>query len=170
MKNIDFEHRLLMRDVSVKYVRAMGRPSTNGESGELEFVGAVTEITQRKHVEEALRRSEQQLREVIETIPAMAWTTDPNGSRDFANHRIIRADVRVIAATNRDLQLAIASGAFRSDLFYRLNVIPMEVPSLRQRKEDIPMLIEYFIDRYSRKAGKRIKTIEKKTLELLRSY
>ena len=86
-KNFDFEHRLLMPDGSVKYVRAMGRPSTNDESGDLEFVGAVTEITQRKHVEEALRRSEQQLRDVIETIPAMAWTTDPNGSRDFANHR-----------------------------------------------------------------------------------
>jgi formate hydrogenlyase transcriptional activator len=86
-KNFDFEHRLLMPDGSVKYVRAVGRPSTNDESGELEFLGAVTEITQRKNVEEALRRSEQQLRDVIETIPAMAWTTDPNGSRDFANHR-----------------------------------------------------------------------------------
>ncbi len=82
----------------------------------------------------------------------------------------IRADVRVIAATNRDLQTAIASGAFRSDLFYRLNVIPMEVPPLRERKQDIPLLVEYFIDRYSRKAGKRIRTVEKKTLELLRSY
>jgi len=82
----------------------------------------------------------------------------------------IRADVRVIAATNRDLQTAIASGAFRSDLFYRLNVIPMEVPPLRERKEDIPLLVEYFIDRYSRKAGKRIRNVEKKTLELLRSY
>jgi formate hydrogenlyase transcriptional activator len=86
-KNFDFEHRLLMPDGSVKHVRVMGRPSTNDESGDLEFVGAVTEITQRKNVEEALRRSEQQLRDVIETIPAMAWTTDPNGSRDFANHR-----------------------------------------------------------------------------------
>src|SRR5580658_2003607 len=82
----------------------------------------------------------------------------------------IRADVRIIAATNRDLQAAISSGEFRRDLFYRLNVIPMEIPPLRERKEDIPMLIEYFIDRYSRKAGKRIKTIEKKTLELLQSY
>jgi PAS domain S-box-containing protein len=82
----------------------------------------------------------------------------------------IRVDVRVIAATNRDLQAAIASGAFRSDLFYRLNVIPMEVPPLRERKGDIPLLVEYFIDRYSRKAGKRIRNVEKKTLELLQSY
>jgi PAS domain-containing protein len=82
-KNFDFEHRLLMPDGSVKYVRAVGRTLTNDDSGELEFLGAVTEITQRKNVEEALRRSEQQLRDVIETIPAMTWTTDPNGSRDF---------------------------------------------------------------------------------------
>jgi PAS domain S-box-containing protein len=84
--------------------------------------------------------------------------------------RPIRADVRVIAATNRDLQAAIVSGSFRSDLFYRLNVFPIEIPSLRERREDIPMLVEYFIDRYARKASKQIKRINKKTLELLQSY
>jgi PAS domain S-box-containing protein len=82
----------------------------------------------------------------------------------------IRADVRLIAATNRDLESAIADGAFRRDLFYRLNVFPIEMPPLRERKEDIPMLIEYFIHRYSRKAGKRIASIEKRTLDLLESY
>jgi formate hydrogenlyase transcriptional activator len=82
----------------------------------------------------------------------------------------IRADVRVIAATNRDLKAAMITGAFRSDLFYRLNVFPIEVPSLRQRKEDIPVLVEYFIDRYASKAGKRIKSINKKNLALLQSY
>src|ERR1700751_2329571 len=66
----------------------------------------------------------------------------------------IHVDVRVIAATNRDLQAAIASGAFRQDLFYRLNVFPIEVPPLRERKEDLLMLVQYFIDRYARKAGK----------------
>jgi transcriptional regulator with GAF, ATPase, and Fis domain len=82
----------------------------------------------------------------------------------------IRADVRVIAATNRDLMSAMTVGAFRSDLFYRLNVFPIETPPLRERKEDIPMLVEYFIDRYARKAGKTIKSINKKSLELLCGY
>jgi PAS domain S-box-containing protein len=84
--------------------------------------------------------------------------------------RRIRADVRVIAATNRDLQTAISAGSFRSDLFYRLNVFPLDIPSLRERREDIPLLVEYFIDRYARKAGKNIKRVNKKTLELLQSY
>src|SRR6202051_4048081 len=82
----------------------------------------------------------------------------------------IRADVRVIGATNRDLETAISTGAFRKELYYRLNVFPIEIPTLVERKEDIPMLVEYFIDRYSRKAGKKIRTIDKNTLELLQSY
>ena len=84
--------------------------------------------------------------------------------------RPIRTDVRVIAATNRDLQAAIGVGSFRSDLFYRLNVFPIEIPALRERKEDILLLVEYFIDRYARKTGKNFTTVEKKTLGLLESY
>jgi transcriptional regulator with GAF, ATPase, and Fis domain len=84
--------------------------------------------------------------------------------------RRIHADVRVIAATNRDLQAAISAGSFRSDLFYRLNVFPIDMPSLRERREDIPLLVEYFIDRYARKAGKHITTVEKRTLQVLQSY
>jgi len=85
-------------------------------------------------------------------------------------NQAIRTDVRVIAATNRDLQAAIAAGIFRSDLFYRLNVFPIEVPPLRTRKDDIPMLVEYFIDRFARQEGKKIKSIDKKTLELVQAY
>jgi PAS domain S-box-containing protein len=82
----------------------------------------------------------------------------------------IKNDVRVIAATNRDLEAAIAAGTFRSDLFYRLNVFPIEIPSLRERREDIPLLVEYFIDRFARKAGKAFHAVNKRSLDLLQSY
>ncbi len=82
----------------------------------------------------------------------------------------IRVDVRVIAATNRDLKAAVANGDFREDLYYRLNVFPLEMPPLRARRADIPLLVEYFIDRYARKAGKNIRSVDKKTLQLLQSY
>ena len=68
---------------------------------------------------------------------------------------VLRADVRVISATNCDLQAAIADGAFRSDLYYRLNVFPIKLPPLRDRKEDVPLLVNYFVDRYAKRAGKR---------------
>jgi formate hydrogenlyase transcriptional activator len=84
--------------------------------------------------------------------------------------RAIRSNVRVIAATNRDLKAAVAAGTFRSDLFYRLNVFPVEVPPLRDRNEDIPLLVEYFIDRYARKAGKGFRGVSKKSLDRLQSY
>jgi transcriptional regulator with GAF, ATPase, and Fis domain len=82
----------------------------------------------------------------------------------------VRADVRVISATNRDLQTAIADGAFRSDLYYRLNVFPIKLPPLRERKEDVPLLVNYFVDRYAKTTGKKIKHIQKKTLETLENY
>ena len=86
-----------------------------------------------------------------------------------SNHPI-PVDVRVIAATNRDLRAAVAAGTFRRDLFYRLNVFPIAVPSLRQRAEDIPLLVEYFVARHSKESGKRIRHIGKPTLEHLRGY
>src|SRR5690349_179550 len=84
--------------------------------------------------------------------------------------RPIHVNVRVIAATNRDLESAVASGTFRQDLYYRLNVFPLDMPPLRERREDIPLLVDYFIDRYARKAGKNIRTVNKKTLQLFQSY
>jgi len=84
--------------------------------------------------------------------------------------RVIRTDVRVIAATNRNLSAAIAAGTFRADLFYRLNVFPIEMPPLRERKEDIPVLVEYFVKRFAEKMGKHIRRIDKKTLELCQRY
>jgi transcriptional regulator with GAF, ATPase, and Fis domain len=82
----------------------------------------------------------------------------------------IRANVRVIAATNRDLQAAVADGTFRADLFYRLAVFPLEVPALRERPFDIPLLVEYFTHRYAERVGKRIRRVAKQTSTLLQSY
>jgi len=84
--------------------------------------------------------------------------------------RSIQTNVRVVAATNRDLRAGIAAGTFRSDLFYRLNVFPLEVPPLRDRREDIPELVEYFINRCANDARKNITGINNKSLALLQSY
>jgi DNA-binding NtrC family response regulator len=297
-KDFDFEHRLLMPDGSVKHVRVVGRPSQN-ESGDFEFVGAITDITERRVAEADLRKALNEIRqlrdqlykenialreeidktsmfeEIVGDSPALqavlsrvakvaptdstVLVTGETGtgkeliaravhkrsrraSRAFVSvncaatpasliaselfghekgaftgalqrrlgrfelaeggtifldevgelpaetqiallrvlqerefERVggghpIRADVRVIAATNRDLEGAIADGSFRKDLFYRLNVFPIEMPPLRERREDIPTLIEYFVNRYSRKAGKRIGSIDKRTLDLMQSY
>jgi transcriptional regulator with GAF, ATPase, and Fis domain len=82
----------------------------------------------------------------------------------------IQVDVRVIAATNRDLSAALAHGTFRQDLLYRLNVFPIDVPPLRERKDDILMLVEYFVQRYANRAGRNIRSIDQKTLDLLQRY
>src|SRR3982074_3017239 len=82
----------------------------------------------------------------------------------------VSVDVRVIAATNRDLTTAVAEGTFRQDLFYRLNVFPIQVPALRERISDISLLVEYLIDRYAQAAGKKFRTIDKGTLELFQTY
>src|SRR6202011_5963924 len=85
-------------------------------------------------------------------------------------NQTVRVDVRVLAATNRDLGASVADGTFRRDLFYRLNVFPIRLPVLRDRIDDIPLLVEYLVDRYAKKAGKRIRSISKDTLSLFRDY
>jgi formate hydrogenlyase transcriptional activator len=84
--------------------------------------------------------------------------------------RPIPIDVRVLAATNRDLKAAVSAGTFRLDLFYRLSVFPIHIPALRERPGDILLLAEYFIDRYASKAGKKIRSIQRETLEWFRAY
>jgi formate hydrogenlyase transcriptional activator len=84
--------------------------------------------------------------------------------------RPMSVDVRVLAATNRDLEAAVAAGTFRQDLFYRLNVFPLRMPPLRERKDDIPLLLEYIVERYAKRAGKKVNQVTKKTLELFRQY
>jgi len=84
--------------------------------------------------------------------------------------KAIPIDVRVVAATHRDLNTLVAEGKFREDLLYRLNVVPIDVPPLRERVADIPLLVEYFIDRFGKKAGKKFRTIDKGSLKLLQAY
>jgi formate hydrogenlyase transcriptional activator len=86
------------------------------------------------------------------------------------SNKAILIDVRVVAATHRDLNILVAEGKFRGDLLYRLNVVPIDVPPLRERVADIPLLVEYFIDRFGKKAGKKFRTIDKKSLGLLQAY
>jgi formate hydrogenlyase transcriptional activator len=106
----------------------------------------------------------------IETQVALLRVLQEREFERVGGSTSIRVDVRVIAATNRDLQAAIEAGTFRSDLFYRLNVFPIAVPALRERADDISLLVEYFIDRYARKAGKTIRRVNTRTLDHLRSY
>jgi transcriptional regulator with GAF, ATPase, and Fis domain len=105
-----------------------------------------------------------------ETQVALLRVLQEREFQRVGGNETLRTNVRVVAATNRRLDVAIAEGRFREDLFYRLNVFPVEVPPLRERKEDIPLLVQYFVDRYATKAGKRITGIAKRSLELLQSY
>jgi formate hydrogenlyase transcriptional activator len=86
------------------------------------------------------------------------------------SNRTIPVDVRVVAATHRDLRDLVAEGKFRDDLLYRLNVVPIEMPSLRDRADDIPLLVEYFIDRFGKRLGKKFRRIDKKTMKVFQSY
>ncbi len=86
------------------------------------------------------------------------------------SNKAIPVDVRVLAATHRDLDTLVTEGKFRRDLLYRLRVVPIQMPSLRERSDDIPLLVEYFIDRFGKKAGKKFRTIDKKTAELFEAY
>ena len=86
------------------------------------------------------------------------------------SNRAIPVDVRVLAATNRDLDTLVAEGKLRQDLLYRLNVVPIQMPSLRERADDIPVLVDYFIGRFGKKSGKKFGTIDKRTAELFEAY
>jgi transcriptional regulator with GAF, ATPase, and Fis domain len=88
----------------------------------------------------------------------------------LGGNQTIHIDVRVVTATNRNLEAAVSNGCFRQDLLYRLNVFPIEVPPLRDRKDDILMLLEYFVQRYASRAGKNIRSIDKTTVDLLHNY
>jgi PAS domain S-box-containing protein len=106
----------------------------------------------------------------LETQLALLRVLQEREFERVGSSKPILSNVRVIAATNRDLRSAVDDGMFRSDLFYRLNVFPLELPPLRKRREDIPLLVEYFINRYATKAGKKIRGINSSTLDRLKNY
>jgi len=106
----------------------------------------------------------------LETQIALLRVLQDKKIERVGGSKSISVDIRVLAATNRDLSAAIAAGTFRQDLFYRLNVVPIEIPSLRERKDDIPLLVEYLIDRYAQETGKKIRKMERRTLELFEAY
>jgi PAS domain S-box-containing protein len=137
--------------------------------------GAFTGATQRRLGRfESAERGSIFLDEVgelpLETQIALLRVLQEREYQRVGGNEPLKADVRVVAATNRDLRAAIAEGKFREDLFYRLNVFPIEVPPLRERKEDIALLVEYFVERYASKAGKTITGINKRSMEILQSY
>jgi PAS domain S-box-containing protein len=105
-----------------------------------------------------------------ETQVALLRVLQEHEFERVGGNQTVSVDVRVLAATNRDLRAAVADGAFRQDLFYRLNVFPIQMPALRDRVDDIPLLVEYLVDRYVRKAGKRIRSVSKNTLDLFQGY
>ncbi|MGA7446630.1 MAG: sigma 54-interacting transcriptional regulator [Terriglobales bacterium] len=105
-----------------------------------------------------------------ETQVALLRVLQEREFQRVGSNQTIRTNVRIIAATHRDLPAAIEAGTFRSDLYYRINVFPLEMPALRERKEDIQVLVKYFIHRYCSKAGKDVKSIDKKSLDRLQSY
>jgi formate hydrogenlyase transcriptional activator len=106
----------------------------------------------------------------IETQIALLRVLQEREFERVGSSEPLAVDVRVLVATNRDLKSAVDAGTFRQDLFYRLNVFPIHLPSLRERVDDIPLLVEYFIDRYAKKAGKNFSDITNKTLQLFQAY
>jgi transcriptional regulator with GAF, ATPase, and Fis domain len=106
----------------------------------------------------------------VETQIALLRVLQEREFERVGGAELLRADARVIAATNRDLEAAIAAGTFRSDLFYRLNVFPIALPPLRDRKADIQPMVSYFVDRYAKRAGRKIRGIRKSAIDLLQSY
>lgn len=106
----------------------------------------------------------------METQIALLRVLQEREIERIGSNRPVAIDVRLIAATNRNLPAAVAAGTFREDLFYRLNVVPITIPPLREREEDIPALVAYFVERYGKRAGKHIEHIGKQTLAQLRAY
>jgi PAS domain S-box-containing protein len=137
--------------------------------------GAFTGATQRRHGRFEIADGGTLFLDEIGELPAdtqisLLRVLQEKEFERLGGAEVVRVDVRIIAATNRDLQLAIEEGTFRQDLFYRLAVFPIETPSLRERKDDIPLLVAYLVERFASREGKRIENIAKRTLDVFQTY
>jgi formate hydrogenlyase transcriptional activator len=106
----------------------------------------------------------------LEVQPKLLRVLQEREFERLGSTRTKKADVRLVAATHRNLEKMMEENQFRADLYYRLNVFPIELPPLREREEDVLMLLHHFVDRYARRLGKKFGEIDKRTIELLRSY
>ena len=137
--------------------------------------GAFTGATQRRLGRFELAEGGTLFLDEIEDLPeetqiALLRVLQDRQFERIGGSQSIGVDVRIIAATNRDLKASVGARTFRDDLYYRLNVFPIAVPPLRERKEDIPLLVEYLIERYASKLGKKIRLIHQKTLDVFQAY
>src|SRR6266850_1725783 len=190
------EQRARRKDGQYRWFSIRYNPVRDDHGNIIRWYATGTDIDDRKRAEERVQSENVALREevdrssmfeeivgaspplrtVLSQVSKVAPTdstvliTGETGTGKELVARAIRVNVRVIAATNRDLQAAVADGTFRADLFYRLNVFPLDVPALRERRSDVPLLVEYFIHRYAKRAGKRICGLTKETAQLLQSY
>jgi transcriptional regulator with GAF, ATPase, and Fis domain len=106
----------------------------------------------------------------LETQAKLLRAIQHNEFERLGSSHTIKVDTRIVATTNRNLEEEVLKGRFRQDLYYRLNVFPITVPPLRQRQEDVPLLVEAFIERYAKKLGKQITSVQKKTMKTLQEY
>src|SRR5438309_409481 len=167
----ELEMRLRRGDGTYRWFLVRYNPLRDDQGRLIRWYLACSDIDDRRRAEDRMRNETIALREDLDRASMFEEIvgSSPALQRVGSSHPIA-VDVRVLAATNRDLEAAVERGTFREDLFYRLNVFPIRLPPLRERADDIPILVEYLVDRFAKQAGKTIRNIEKQTMQRLTAY